>query len=251
MKFLPFAACFSLLPAWAICDNERDSHRRPFSGAAAHDLTWAIQYQGSIELRNRDFYVVDLFDVSDADLERIHQEGGKPVAYFSSQYEDWRPDSKRFPAEALGSALDGWPGERWINCKNATIREIMIARLDLAKKRGFWGVDIDNVDFYHFRTGFANSRAAAIGFVRFLSEEAHRRGLKIGLKNAIEIIPSVREMIDFYVNEEALEHREAEVYEGLGKPVLNIEYRTPRNSHAWIYTLVKREDMCAWEKVIP
>jgi len=59
----------------------------------------------------------------------------------------------------------------------------------------------------------------------FTSEEAHARGLKFGLKNATDIIPQVRGLIDYYVNEQCHQYDEAGVYSGVRKPVFNIEYR--------------------------
>jgi endo-alpha-1,4-polygalactosaminidase (GH114 family) len=125
--------------------------------------SWSIQYQGAIQVRNKTFHVVDLFDVSDNDLSKIRGAGSRPIAYFSSQYENWRPDSKRFAPSDLGKPLSDWPGERWVNTRSATVRSIIKSRLDLAKRRGFYGVDVDNTDLYEHTTGFDNSHAVAQG----------------------------------------------------------------------------------------
>jgi hypothetical protein len=50
-----------------------------------------------------------------------------PICYFSSQYEKWRPDNASFPANALGSNLDNWPGERRVDIRRPEIRNIMAA----------------------------------------------------------------------------------------------------------------------------
>ncbi|MGI9239514.1 MAG: endo alpha-1,4 polygalactosaminidase [Verrucomicrobiales bacterium] len=207
---------------------------------AAGIPSWSIQYEGSIVRRGKDYHIVDLFDVSDRDLSALKADGTRVIAYFSSQYEDWRPDANQFPESDLGNNLDNWKGERWVNTRSMSIRNIMLARLDYAKRRGFYGVDVDNVDIYEFRTGFANDRKEAAEYVRFLSREAHRRGLKFGLKNATDLIPSVRRSIDYYVNEQCHQYNEAGVYAGLRKPVFNIEYRPLKQGTRGIYTIYKQ-----------
>ena len=48
--------------------------------------------------------------------------GLKPVCYFSAgSAEDWRPDFRQFPAAAIGRAMDGWPGESWVDIRRADV----------------------------------------------------------------------------------------------------------------------------------
>lgn len=200
-------------------------------------------------MRPKTYAVVDLFDCSAGDLARLRSGGCRPVAYFSSQYEKWRPDAARFSPADLGQPLDGWPDERWVDTKSATVRAIIRSRLDLAKRRGFYAVDVDNTDFYNFKTGFDNSRSAAVDYVRFIAREAHARGLKYSLKNSTEIISKVRRVVDFYQNEECQQYDECDAYAGVG-PVFNIEYQRPSRpfKRAGFYSLLKRERMDGWEE---
>ncbi len=138
--------------------------------------SWSVQYQGALKIRMKTYQVVDLFDVTDADLERLKAAGVLPIAYFSSQYEDWRIDAKNFPEANLGTPLVPWPGERWVNTESEVVRSIMRSRMDLAKRRGFHGVDVDNTDFFKHETGFPNSLALGANYVRFLAREAQRLG---------------------------------------------------------------------------
>jgi hypothetical protein len=57
------------------------------------------------------------------------------------------------------------------------------ARLDLCKTKAFDGVDTDNVDGYNNDAGYTNTSADQIKFNRRLVQEAHLRGLGLGLKN--------------------------------------------------------------------
>ena len=131
-----------------------DSASSSGGGGAEGTPTWSIQYQGAIQVRNKTYHVVDLYDVSDSDLSRIRAAGSRPIAYFSSQYEEWRPDASQFPGADLGNPLSGWPGERWVNTRSEVIRSIIRNSLNMAKRRGFYGVDVDNTDLYEHLTGF-------------------------------------------------------------------------------------------------
>jgi len=211
--------------------------------------SWSIQYQGAIKVRDKTYQVVDLFDVTEADLERLNAAGILPIAYFSSQYEDWRPDAHSFPAADLGKPLLPWPGERWVNTESEIVRSIMRSRMDLAKRRGFYGVDVDNTDFFEHKTGLPNSLSLGINYVEFLAREAHARGLKYSLKNSMDLIPMVKGVVDFYQNEECQQYGQAHLYDGVG-PVFNIEYRRPTSvfRREGFYSLLKRKEMGAWEE---
>jgi hypothetical protein len=200
--------------------------------------------------RGKDFHIVDLFDVSDADLAKLRSQGTKPIAYFSSQYEAWRRDAASFLPQDLGLPLDNWPRERWVNTKSETVRQIMLRRMDLAQQRGFYGVDVDNVDFYTHTNGFRATADDSIDYIRFLARSAHARGLKFGLKNATDLIYEVKSDVDFYVNEEAHQYDEIGIYVGLGKPVVNLEYRPLSRGTPGIYTIYKEGAVMDGREVI-
>ena len=232
----------------ASCQTADLSNNGSSGSRSAGTPTWSIQYQGPIQVRNKTYHVVDLFDVSDADLGRIRAAGSRPIAYFSSQFENWRPDSSRFPQSDLGRPLSGWPGEKWVDTRSTAVRNVIRSRLDLARRRGFYGVDVDNTDLYEHQTGLDNSRSAAVEYVRFIAREAHARGLKYSLKNSMDLIPKVKGVVDFYQNEQCQQYGEVDRYRGVG-PVFNIEYKRPSNvaRRKGMYTLLKRQDMGAWE----
>ena len=242
-KAIVAAVLFILVLPGCVSRPEREA------GHTAATPSWSIQYQGPIKVRNRTYQVVDLFEVTSADLKRLKTAGVLPIAYFSSQYEDWRPDSQKFAAADVGKPLVPWPGERWVNTESEIVRSIMRDRMDLAKQRGFYGVDVDNTDFFEHRTGFQNSLAMAVDYVRFLAQEAHSRGLKYSLKNSMDLIPMVRDVVDFYQNEECQQYGQAHLYDGVG-PVFNIEYRRPTKvfRRDGFYSLLKKLDMGAWER---
>ena len=136
-----------------------------------------------------------------------------------------------------------------MNTKSSAVRSIILARLDLAKQRGFYGVDVDNTDLYDHTTGFDNSHKAAVDYVRFIATQAHARGLKYSLKNSMDLIPAVKGVVDFYQNEECQQYGEADRYRGV-RPVFNIEYERPDSVYQrkGFYSLMKRKNMGAWEQ---
>lgn len=117
----------------------------PTSGAAAPATvsaqwrptasdTWQWQLRGPIDTSYEvKIYDVDLFDVDAKTLAALKVAGRKVVCYFSAgSAEDWRPDYAKFSAANMGNALQGWPGERWLDVRSATVRSVLISRLDLA-----------------------------------------------------------------------------------------------------------------------
>lgn len=211
--------------------------------------TFLLQFQGAIVVRPRTYAVVDLFDVSDEDLAKLRAAGVKTIAYFSSQYEDWRPDMKDV---TFGKPLGDWKGEAYLDPNDEKTRAIMTARIAKAKARGFHAVDVDNVDFFDRDTGFDSSRKTAIAYIRFLAETAHAQGLEYCLKNAVELIPHVQDVVDMYQNESCHVYDECRAYDGLS-PVFNIEYERPEKLHVrpGFYTILKdRMKMDAWEEVL-
>lgn len=49
----------------------------------------------------------------------MHDLGKVVVCYISiGTVEDWRDDADHFPAEAIGSDLDDWDGEAWLDINN-------------------------------------------------------------------------------------------------------------------------------------
>ncbi|NPA58093.1 MAG: endo alpha-1,4 polygalactosaminidase [Aquificae bacterium] len=173
-------------------------------------------------------YDIDLFDTPVDVIKQLKEDGKVVICYFSAgSYEEWRPDSGLFPEEALGNPLEGWEGERWLDIRNPAVRTIMAARLDLAKEKGCDGVEPDNVDGYTNNTGFPLTYSDQIDYNLFLSQEAHRRGLLVGLKNDLLQVEDLVDYFDFAVNEQCHQYGECYYLDPFikqGKPVFNAEY---------------------------
>ena len=104
----------------------------------------------------------------------------------------------------------------------------MQKRLDHAVERGCVGVEPDNMDGYANDTGFDLTADDQLDYNRFIAFEAHDRGLAVGLKNTLELIPALVDHFDFAVNEQCVEYDECDLLSPFieaGKAVLTVEYR--------------------------
>ncbi|WP_353662389.1 endo alpha-1,4 polygalactosaminidase [Hydrogenimonas sp. SS33] len=191
--------------------------------------TWQWQLQGEVNLSyDVDMYDIDLFEAEQALIGRLHADGKYVVCYFSAgSYEKWREDSGRFPEAVLGKPLREWEGERWLDIRAESVRGIMKSRLELAKAKGCDAVEPDNVDGYVNNTGFVLTGRDQLDYNRFLAEEAHKRGLGVGLKNDLDQSETLEPWFDFSMNEECHQDQECDLltpFIRAGKPVFNVEY---------------------------
>lgn len=174
-------------------------------------------------------YDIDLFDTDQSIIDKLHNDGRKVICYFSAgSYEDWRPDKDKFTASVLGSPLDGWPGERWLNIRRLDVLgPIMKARMDLAVSKKCDGVDPDNVDGYTNENGVQLTASDQLVYNKWLASEAHARGLSIGLKNDLNQITELVSHFDFAINEQCWFYTECDLlkpFVDAGKAVFGIEY---------------------------
>ncbi len=197
------------------------------------DATWHWQLQpGDGDTLNTgydvDVYDIDLFDAPDEVIEALHADGRAVICYFSAgTYEDFRDDAGAFDAEALGDPLGDFPDEKWLDIRTANVREIMLARLDIAAARGCDGVEPDNMDGYANDSGFDLTEQDQLAYNRFIANAAHQRGLAVGLKNDLDQIVPLVDYYDFSVNEQCFEYDECDALQPFieaGKPVFNAEY---------------------------
>lgn len=208
--------------------------------------TWQWQLTGRINTGyDVAIYDLDLFDTSDATLAQVRARGAKLICYFSAgSSENWRDDFKDFEPSDLGSPLDGWAGERWVDVRSQNVRQIMARRLDHAAARGCDGVEPDNMDGYANKNGLGLTAADQLDYNRFLATEAHRRGLAVGLKNDLDQVRALVDSFDFAVNEQCAQYRECAMlkpFTAAGKPVFNAEYLAKYRTN----TNGARDTLCA------
>ncbi len=192
--------------------------------------TWQWQLQGSINKSYAvEIYDVDLFDTSISLIKEIQSSGKKVICYFSAgSYESFREDKNKFLAEELGKKLDGWNKEKWLDIRSSNVHSIMQDRMDLAKQKNCDGVEPDNMDGYTNKSGFDFTASDQLAFNKFIANEAHKRGLSVGLKNDLDQVNKLVDYYDFAVNEQCFQYRECSLlmpFIDNGKPVFNAEYQ--------------------------
>ncbi|WP_430868339.1 endo alpha-1,4 polygalactosaminidase [Demequina aurantiaca] len=198
--------------------------------------SWQWQLSGPLDLSvDAQVYDVDLYDTSAKQVSQLQAQGHKVICYLSAgSYESYRPDSNQFPSAVLGSELDGWPDERWLDIRQLDVlMPIMAARMDLCAEKGFDAVEPDNVDGYQNDSGFSLTAKDQAAYNRALADLAHERGLAVGLKNDLDQVALLQPVFDFAVNEQCFEYDECSVLSAFinaGKPVFHVEYDLPLSS---------------------
>jgi len=196
--------------------------------APAPGTTWQWQLTGTVDQSlDVQMYDIDLFDNDASTIASLHAKGRAVICYFSTQYENWRPDAASWPASVLGANLDDWPGEKYADITSPIVRSIMQARLDLAVTKGCDGVEPDNVDEYTNTNGLGITAADQIDFNTFVASEAHKRGLSVGLKNDLDQVKTLQPNYDWALNEQCNQYSECSdlsAFVSAGKAVFGVEY---------------------------
>jgi endo-alpha-1,4-polygalactosaminidase (GH114 family) len=236
----------------------------PWQPAPGTSFEWILQrYKGTIP--DQEVIDVDLFDTPKGQIDNLKAHGKKAICYISvGSWENWRPDKKDFPESVIGKPLDGWPGERWLDIRQIDLlAPVLGARFDLCKTKGFDAIEPDNLDGFQAKTGFPIARADTLAYLHWLSDEAHERGLSIGLKNVPELVPDVLDDFDWAMTEECFDQgwcSKLKPFIAGGKAVFAVEYvNTGVDFSAFcakaeklnLSPLLKRRSLMPWSQQCP
>lgn len=174
-------------------------------------------------------YDIDGFDNSAATVAALHAQGSKVICYIDvGTYEPGRPDLNLIPAADIGSGVQGWPGEKWLNIADIKgLTPLVTERMKLCQSKGFDAIEPDNIDGYTNSTGFALSGANQIAYNQFLATTAHGLGLSIGLKNDVDQTSQLVSSFDWALDEECNKYTECNTmapFTNANKAVFNAEY---------------------------
>ncbi|MHB0989298.1 MAG: endo alpha-1,4 polygalactosaminidase [Bellilinea sp.] len=212
-----------------------------------------------------DMYDIDLFDNDASVIAALHAQGRKVVCYVSvGSWEDWRPDADQFPASVIGEDYEGWPGENWLDVRQIELlAPVMRARLDLCRDKGFDGIEPDNIDGYTNDTGFPLTYEDQLKYNLWLAEEAHARGLSIGLKNDPDQVADLLPYFDWALTEDCFAEgwcEEMMSFIQMGKPVFATEYTDTgvnieelcQEAKLLNFSLIlKNRELDAWQQTCP
>jgi hypothetical protein len=189
---------------------------------------WQLDSVPESDFEDVAIYDLDYEDATKADVTRLHAAGKKAICYISvGSWENWRADAHDFPKEILGDDYDGWQGEKWLDIRNTKLYPILEKRFDICKKKGFDGIEPDNIDGYDNDTGFDISPADQIVFNKWLASEAHKRGLSIGLKNDPDQATELEAYFDWALTEDCVADDwcdDVKIFTTHGKAVFQTEY---------------------------
>lgn len=203
---------------------------------------------------------IDGFDNNAAVVRRLHSQGKRVICYIDAgAYESYRPDAYRFPNSVLGRPNPPWTGERWLDIRRLDVLgPIMRARLDMCRRKGFDGVELDEIDGFTNRTGFPLTADDQIRYNKFLAHEARKRGLAAGMKNDIEQIRRLLPSFDFAINEQCFEFQECSLlrpFIAARKAVFHVEYNRstaafcPVTTRLGFSSMRKRLVLDAWRQL--
>ncbi len=120
--------------------------------------------------------------------------------------------------------------ERWLDIRRIDLLgPIMESRLDLAVTKGCDAVEPDNVDAYTnlSEVNLPLTYQDQIAYNEWLAQEAHERGLSIGLKNDVGQLADLVDDFDWALNEQCFQYNECSgysVFTAAGKAVFGVEY---------------------------
>ncbi len=215
-----------------------------------------------------DMYDIELFDNDASTVAALHAQGRKVICYISvGSWEDWRSDAGDFPDEVLGNDYEGWAGEKWLDIREIDLlAPIMRARFDECKAKGFDGIEPDNIDGYTNDTGFDLDYQDQLNYNIWLANEAHERGLSIGLKNDDGQVADLLLYFDWALTEDCFDGdwcTEMSPFITAGKPVFAAEYTDqfstdqfsnqvcPQAETMNFSAILKERDLNAWRQACP
>jgi len=267
MRSLPLtgAACVLALVVYLPLAEQRAAPA-PLRWRPALVTSWQWQLTGTLDTSiDAAMYDVDLFETPASTVRALRAAGRKVVCYISAgSWEDWRPDKDAFPSSVIGRSYDGWPGERWLDIRRITLlAPIMRARLDQCRDKGFDAVEPDNIDGYLNDTGFPLSAEDQLRYNRWFADEAHVRGLSVGLKNNPEQVEALVAHFDWALTESCVAEgwcEQMRPFLQARKPVFATEYTDTgmtidrlcaAASRLQINAILKHRSLDAYREVCP
>ena len=169
-----------------------------------------------------------------------------------------RPDANKFPSYILGNTVNGFPDERWLDIRRIDIiGPIIDARMNLCVQKGFDGIEPDNIDGYTNNPGFPLTYQDQLRYNIFIAQQAHARGLSVGMKNDLDQINDLLPYFDWSLDEQCFEYGECNSllpFINTKKAVFEVEYNLNTNSfcpqanNMNFNSMKKRVDLDAWRR---
>ncbi|SDF04858.1 Glycoside-hydrolase family GH114 [Mucilaginibacter pineti] len=206
--------------------NNKNTWWQPVAGVS---FDWQLDDISSADVFSGNVVDVDAFTTSAETVAALHAKGKKVIAYMSAgTLENDRPDASLLPKEVIGKVYPEWPNEKWLDIKQLDkLKPWLNSRFNMIIKKGFDGVEPDNMDSYTNETGFNIQLADAKKYADYLISIAHSNGLSIGQKNVPEFTVDYAAKFDWALTEDAFNQgwqNDMAPYIKNNKPVFAVEY---------------------------
>jgi hypothetical protein len=195
----------------------------------AADSSWQAQLSGAIdpELPVELFYL-DPDSNEPSALTTLKEQGKHYVCYLSAgTFEPWRADADEFPERVLGNALVNYPDEQWLDVRDATVRQLMSARVAALALQGCEGIVPESLDVHAANSGFDLTLDDALEYAGWFVERIHAAGMSAGLHGPSVLTPSLALATDWGLAVDCVEPSGCSEFQPLlelGKPVLHVEF---------------------------
>src|SRR4029077_12240106 len=150
--------------------------------------------------------------------------------------ENYRDDYDQFPPETLGRNMAGWPGEKWIDIRNAEVVRIIKDRIKMCADKGYDAIEPDLDTSYVEPTGFPLTKADEVSYMKDLTSYAHSLGIAMWGKNpdsaGADFAAEMVDTFDAVLTEECNQYNTCGAlapYTKAGKLVFNAEYAIDTN----------------------
>jgi len=190
---------------------------------------WVIGNNPNTPYQKVNVYDIDGFNNTTATISALHAQNSKVICYIDvGTYEPGRSDINLIPSVDIGSPVQGWPGEKWLNVADINgLKPLVTSRMQMCLSKGFDAIEPDNIDGYTNSSGFPLSAANQLAYNEFLATTAHGLNLSIGLKNDVGQTTELQPYFDWMLDEECNKYGECATlvpFTAANKAVFNAEY---------------------------
>lgn len=182
---------------------------------------------------------IDGFNIEAQTVKKLKEQGIYMVCYLNvGSYEPWRSDSKEYSKDLFLQDDPDWPGEVFLNVKeafepNSELAKILRKRIQMCKDKGFDAIEPDNLQ-NHENTSGTLTEQDQVNFNTWFADQVHEAGMAVFQKNGPDLVmlkdSQGRRMVDVFdgiLNESCAKYDECAAlaeYVKRGKLALDVEY---------------------------
>jgi hypothetical protein len=233
---IPTPTIFNNVPSPTGIPATAGSWWKPTAGSPI-SWNWVIGIPPPTPYAKVQVYDIDGFENTATTVAALHAQNTKVICYIDvGTYEPGRPDLNLIPASDIGSDVQGWPGEKWLNIADITgLTPLVKERMQMCAGKGFDAIEPDNLDGYTNSTGFPLTATQQLMFNEFIANTAHSLGLSVGLKNDVDQTTQLQPYFDWELDEECNKYAECSTlapFTNANKAVFNAEYTADNETTA-------------------